>query len=87
MQFEESNGTIIYCNDYCCEKYNNGSYNPQCKDHHWYYKGYMIHREDGPAIKYSNEFKMWFLNGIEYSEESHLKIMNLKNKQKVLNEI
>jgi len=46
-----------------------------------------LHREDGPAIEYSNGDKYWFLNDKEYSEKKYWKVMNLKNKQRVLDEI
>jgi len=55
-------------------------------DKYWYLEG-KHHREDGPAIEYENGYKRWYLNGRRYSEEKYLKIMNLKNKKKVLNEI
>ena len=29
------------------------------------------HREDGPAVEYTDGSKEWFLNGIEYSEEEY----------------
>jgi len=52
----------------------------------WYLEG-QRHREDGPAQDFYNGFKNWYLNGINYSEEEYLRIMNLKNKRKILNDI
>jgi len=31
-----------------------------------------LHREDGPAIEYSNGFKQWWLNGKRITEEAFL---------------
>tara|TARA_R110001599_G_scaffold148311_1_gene331960 strand:- start:42 stop:278 length:237 start_codon:yes stop_codon:yes gene_type:complete len=36
----------------------------------WYLNG-KRHREDGPAIEYSNGSKYWFLNGKQVTEEEH----------------
>ena len=30
-----------------------------------------FHREDGPAVEYSDGFKAWYLNDEEYSEEDY----------------
>jgi hypothetical protein len=38
----------------------------------WYRNG-KLHREDGPAIEYSNGFKVWYINGIE-QEKTDLSI-------------
>ncbi len=32
-----------------------------------------LHREDGPAIEFSNGFKQWYLNGKRLTEEEFLK--------------
>jgi len=55
-----------------------------CKS--WYIDG-KKHRDDGPAVEYGNGYKYWYLNGKEYSEEEYLKIMNLKKKNRVLDEV
>ena len=34
----------------------------------------ILHREDGPAIEYSNGCKSWYLNGKEVTETEHKKI-------------
>ena len=31
-----------------------------------YYRGYLVHREDGPAIEVIDNSKCWFLNGIRH---------------------
>jgi len=41
-------------------------------DRYWYLNG-KRHREDGPAIEYSNGRRWWYLNGIEYTEEDFIK--------------
>jgi len=52
----------------------------------WYIEG-KRHRENGPAIESINESCRWFLDNKEYSKEEYLSIVNLKNKQRVLNDI
>jgi len=52
-----------------------------------YYRGYLVHREDGPAIIWNNGSKSWCLNGKHYLEEEYLNIINLKSKLRALNEI
>jgi len=45
----------------------------------------QFHREDGPAMEYSNGTKLWYLNNIGYTEEEYnqelikLKLERLKN--------
>jgi hypothetical protein len=34
----------------------------------WYLNG-KLHREDGPAIEYSDGYKAWFLNGKQHRED------------------
>lgn len=34
-----------------------------------YYRGYLLHREDGPAIESENGTKEWFLNGDRHRED------------------
>ena len=41
-------------------------------DKSWHLKG-KLHREDGPAIEYSNGDKRWYLNDVRYTEESFKK--------------
>jgi len=109
MKFETKNKDIIYCK---CESYNkkydNNNFN--CDKSISYYKGYLLHREDGPAVEYSNGDKQWLLNGIFHREdgpamewangsknwalngrhcfeEEYLKIISLKTKKMILDEI
>jgi len=92
MKFERKfyGGFNVYCkDDYHKEYDNDGWYN--INNHQWYYKGYLIHREDGPAIEYSYNVEEWYLNGIEYSEKKYWEIINamnrINNKKRVLNDI
>jgi len=34
----------------------------------WYFKGYLVHREDGPAIEWRGGNKEWFLEGKHHQE-------------------
>jgi len=36
----------------------------------WYLDG-VVHRDDGPAIEYTNRPHSWYLNGIKISPEQH----------------
>jgi hypothetical protein len=51
----------------------------------WFING-KLHREDGPASNHTICYG-WWLNGIQYTEQKYWKVMNLKNKKKVLDEI
>jgi hypothetical protein len=84
MKFKDTY-KVVYCKDNYNKKYNNDRfyYNNDIQ----YYKGYLIHREDGPAIECKDGDKYWYLNGKEYSEQKYLKIINLKKKSQVLDEI
>jgi hypothetical protein len=50
----------------------------------WYINGNK-HREDGHAVEYSDGYKRWYLNDINYTEEEYhqelikLKLKRLKN--------
>jgi len=100
---------IVYCKDNYNKKFDNEATYYKIGGPH-YYKGYLLHKEDGPAIihnngtkewyiegkrhrenwpamEFSNGTKSWFLNGIQYSEKDYWKIINLKKKNGVLNEI
>lgn len=37
--------------------------------HKYWYKGDKLHREDGPAIKYSNGGEAWYLDGLRHRED------------------
>jgi hypothetical protein len=99
---------IVYCKDDYYSEFDNK--NDYYKDDLSYYKGYLLHRENGPAIEYAGFIeewylngkrhrengpavewddgdKDWYLNGVEYEEKEYWKLMNLKNKNKVLYEI
>ena len=90
MKFEEED-KVVYCK-------NNFWYNRQSfytiliKDFYTklditYYSGSIVHREDGPAIEWHNGSKAWYFEGKKYTEEEYWKIINLKNKVSVLNDI
>jgi hypothetical protein len=79
---------IIYCKDDSYQKvFDNKDFYYLESINDNYYKGYLLHREDGPAIECSNGDKDWFLNGKWYTEKEYWKIINLKNKSKVINDI
>jgi len=85
MKFENKYATI-YCKDYSYHKeYDNTGWHET--NYIQYYKGYVVHREDGPAMIWYFEDNEWFLNGHQYSEEEYLNIINLKKKSKVLDDI
>lgn len=46
-------------------------------------KGYF-HREDGPAIEYSDGEKQWWLNGVRYTEEKYKRKIRLKKLRQIL---
>ena len=52
-------------------------------DKFWYLNG-KRHREDGPAIEYSDGGKSWYLNGKEVTEEA---VMGKVNRKKAMGEI
>jgi len=83
------NFSTFYCKDDYCEQYDTKSVCYVFKDQYnrFYYRGYLIHREDGPAVEGNHGFKEWWLNGIKYSEKEYYKVINLKKKSDVLNEI
>jgi len=85
MKFETKYGNMIYCKDNSYQKkYDNDDfYNYGII---WYYKGYLMHREDGPAVEQSI-MSMYYLNGINYSEKEYYNIVNLKKKMDILNEV
>jgi len=110
MKFENEDG-IIYCEYLYCKKCDNSTFYYHIKYNSLFYKGYLLHRkdgpaivwtnnakrcwyingkrhrEDGPAIEYDDGDKYWYLNDIIYSEQEYLTIINLKNKNRVLDEI
>jgi len=68
MKFKDDNGNIIYCKH---ESYNKkyDTYNFNCDKSISYYKGYLVHRENGPAIIWSNGDKNWYINGNLHRED------------------
>jgi len=78
---------VIYCGDDYYKKCDNNGFYYDIIFNKLYYKGHLVHHENGPAFESINGDKQWYLNGKEYSEEDYLSIVNLKNKQRVLNDI
>jgi hypothetical protein len=90
MIFKENN-TIIYCKDNSYQKKFDIDELLMTKGV-IYYKGYLVNRNNGPAIIWDKGFKVWILDGKEYDKEEYWKIINcfkknLKNKKKVLHGI
>jgi len=56
------------------------------KDDKLYYKGYLLHREDGPAIEWSDNDCQWYLFGKEYTKNDYIKVIKIKNITKILSE-
>jgi len=105
MIFKEEN-KVVYCKDDYHEEFDN---NKWYNDNKCYYKGYLVHREDGPAKEWNdgskiwyidgkrhredgpaceyNGCKYWWLNGKKFSEKEYFKIINLKKKSRVLDEV
>ena len=53
----------------------------------WYFDG-KLHREDGPAIEFSSDqYKRWFINGIEMTEEEFIKWLDKKQLNEKLHTI
>jgi hypothetical protein len=90
MKFEETNKTI-YCKDGSYQSaFNNAAYFMINKTDYadiLYFKGYIVHNICGPAVIWADGIKSWYLNGIEYKEKEYWKIIDLKNKNRVLDEI
>jgi len=94
MRFEEKD-KMLYCKDNSYNK--NCDYGGYTNGYYYYYynglfyKGYLIHRDDGPAIEYSNGDKCWYLNGKKYTKNEYWEIINamnkIDNKQRVLDDI
>ena len=85
MIFKDKNGNIIYCKNNYYKEFDNGDFCFNIGQLYWL--GYLVHREDGPAVTYTSIFEEWYLNGINYSEKEYLKIINLRNKNLVLDEV
>jgi len=94
MEFKIQTNATIYCKD--------GSYQKKYDNHDWYnhiefqyytgiqyYRGYLLHREDGPAVQWNNSYGIneYFLNGKRYSEKEYMERKILKSKCRVLDDI
>jgi len=76
---------IVYCKDEYYKEFNNNKFYKI--DNKRYYNGYLIHRENGPAIEYINGDKSWYLNGKVYTKNEYLSIINLITKKIILDAI
>jgi hypothetical protein len=56
------------------------------KDGKLYYKGSLVHREDGPALEWDDGDREWYLNGDQYTEKKYTELIKIKNMNKILNE-
>ena len=45
---------------------------------YWFNKQGQRHREDGPAVVWSDGCKEWWLNGKQYTEEEYVMIQFMK---------
>jgi hypothetical protein len=43
----------------------------------WWFNG-KLHREDGPAVEYTDGYKLWFINGIQLSVAEFLKTQTVE---------
>jgi hypothetical protein len=88
MKFEEKD-RITYCKDNSYNKKHDHGENFFGFDDNniEYYRGYLIHKEDGPAMEYVNNNKYWYINGwlhrdngpaIEYGDGSKSWYLNGK---------
>jgi len=87
MTFKTKYDYIVYCkNDYYKEFDNNVFYK---NENIQYYKGYLLHCEDGPAVQWTDSYGIneWFINGHQYSEKEYMERKNLKSKSRVLDEV
>jgi len=67
MIFKEKN-RIIYCKDKYYKNFDNIRLF-HFDDDIQYYKGYIIHREDGPAIEWDEGDEEWIVNGKLHRED------------------
>jgi len=64
MKFKTKNFNAIYCkNGSYNNKYDNDDFYYTSIDNIWYFRGYIIHKNSGPAIEWNNGTKEWLKNG------------------------
>jgi len=61
MKFENKYA-IIYCKDNYYKEFNNNRFY-NINNIIWYFRGYLVHREDGPALERKDGHKEWYKNG------------------------
>jgi hypothetical protein len=71
MKFKSEIGTIVYCkeNSYQKEFDNGGFYYNKVKSKIQYYNGYIVHKENGPAVISREGSVHWYLNGNLHRED------------------
>ena len=88
MKFKNKYGTTIYCKDNSYQKkYDTDNFYYKNRPLTVYYKGYLLHRENGPALEFRAGDNWLFLNGKNYSEKEYYNIVNLKKKMDILDEV
>lgn len=45
----------------------------------FYFPNSQLHREDGPAVEYTNGYKEWWTNGVQLTEEEFKQWLTKKN--------
>jgi len=60
---------------------------PYCIEYNAFVRNWRVngkyHREDGPAVEYSDGNNEWHLNGKEYSFENWLKLTPISDEEKI----
>jgi hypothetical protein len=84
--FVQNNKEQWYFNGYLIHRDDGPGIEWHTGNKEWYFEGHL-HKENGPAVEYHDGKKLWFINGKEYTKETYSKVLNLKNKNRVLNEI
>jgi len=93
MKFKAKDG-IVYCKDESYQKEfdcrSNNFYNQEYNedsDKRSYWNGYLVHREDGPAIEWSDSGKHWYIDGKRHREGGPAVEYSFGNKEWWLNGI
>jgi hypothetical protein len=68
MIFETKYNTIIYCKDDYNKECDNEEFNYNEFFDKCYYRGYVMHRDDGPAIEWGDGSKSWYFEGNRHRE-------------------
>jgi len=69
MIFKSTRGKI-YCKDDSYQKLLDSIIEFQRDDNYrLYYKGHLVHRDDGPACEWSDGSKTWYIDGKKHRED------------------